>query len=389
MRIAYVTETYPPEINGVALTVERTVGFLRARGHDVDLIRPQQRGETRRPDREEWLTAGIPLPMYPELRCGLALPATVARRFARQAPDLVHIATEGPLGWAALSAARRLGLPATTDFRTNFHTYSKYYRLGWLQPVIARYLRIFHNRATRTFVPTRLAQRALAESGFHRLEVAGRGVDTALFSPKRRSPGLREAWGAAAGEPPVLLYVGRLAREKRVDLALRAFDAARAAVPAACMIVVGDGPQRRELEARFPAARFVGQRRGEDLARHYASADLFVFPSESETFGNVTLEALASGLAVVGFRSAAVAELVAHGDNGFAVEPGDDPAFIATLAAACRRAAAPDGGLAAMRRQARLTALAADWNTALGHFEKCLLRAVAGFPERRRRVALA
>jgi len=373
MRIAYITETYPPEINGVSLSVERTVGFLRARGHAIDLIRPLQPGESARDDAEEWRTSGMPLPLYPDLRLGLAFSWTLAKRFKCSRPDLVHIATEGPLGRAALIGARRHGLPVTTDFRTNFPAYSRYYGAGWLQSTICRYLRDFHNRGQRTFIPSRKMLGELTAHGFLRLDVVGRGVDSTLFSPTRRSPQLRADWGVS-DDQLVLLYVGRLAREKNVELALRAFNSVRSLLPQTRMVVVGDGPLRAKLEAEFPAARFVGARRGEELARHYASADLFVFPSESETFGNVTLEAMSSGLAVVGFDTAAVADLIVSGDNGFVVAPGDASAFIGTV---CRCAALGSGWLAPLRAHARDTALHTSWDKVLGHFEKRLIDVVA------------
>lgn len=369
MRIAYVTETYPPEINGVSLTVQRTVHFLREQGHQVELIRPRQPGETPCDDGHELRTAGMPIPMYPDLRLGLARSAVLARRFAESRPDLVHVVTQGPLGYAALLAALKHGLPITTDFRTNFHFYSQYYRLGWLQPVICRYLRNFHNRARRTFVPSQMMRRELAAEGFMNLDVVGRGVDAGQFSPARRSRQLRLSWGVLDDDQRVVLYVGRLAREKNVGLALRAFEAASRGDPGLRMIVVGDGPLRRQLQNEFPAAHFVGTQHGEALAGHYASADLFVFPSLSETFGNVTLEALASGLAVIAFDAAAAADYIAHGDNGMVVAPGDEQAFIETLGrcAAMRREA-----FAALRERARETALQADWDKVLEGFEKQL-----------------
>ncbi|WP_280156232.1 glycosyltransferase family 1 protein [Piscinibacter sp. XHJ-5] len=371
MHIAYVTETYPPELNGVALTVERTVRHLRQHGHQVELIRPRQAGEAALESRTELRTAGCPIPMYPDLRMGLAASGTLKRRFERTRPQIVHIATEGPLGWAALRAAQALRLPVSSDFRTNFHQYSRYYGFGWLSPVVHDYLRRFHNRTQRTFVPTRALRDELTAAGFERLDVVGRGVDTAMFSPGRRSSVLREQWGA--GEGPVLLYVGRLAAEKNVALALCAFEAVRLQAPQARMVVVGDGPQRQRLQTEFPHACFVGVQRGEALAEHYASADLFLFPSLSETFGNVTLEALASGLPVVAFDVAAAAEHVEDCDSGQLAPPGDDKAFIA---AACSLAWQHEH-LAAVRENARAAALRASWKDVLTRFESRLADTVA------------
>jgi glycosyltransferase involved in cell wall biosynthesis len=371
VRIAYVTETFPPELNGVSLTVERAVRHLRQRGHALELIRPRQHGEAALDTAQEWRTLGCPIPMYPDLRMGLAASGTLRARFERTQPEVVHVATEGPLGWAALRASRLLGIPVTSDFRTNFHQYSRYYGLGWLSPVVHDYLRRFHNQSATTFVPTTALAQELGKEGFERLQVVGRGVDTVQFSPKKRSAAMRAQWNAADG--PVLIYVGRLAAEKNVSLALCAFDAVRLRSPSARMVVVGDGPLRRRLEAEHPAAVFAGVQRGEALAAHYASADLFVFPSLSETFGNVTLEALASGLPVIAFDTAAAAEYVDDCANGLLAPVGAERAFVA---AACSLAW-QHHHLGDVRARARHAALKADWSDVLNRFEAHLADTVA------------
>lgn len=372
VRIAYVTETYPPELNGVALTVERTVRLLRERGHELQVIRPRQAHEPHAGDDDgEMRTLGCALPMYPEIRMGLASGANLRERFVRSRTQLVHVATEGPLGWAALRAAKAQGLPVTSDFRTKFHACSRHYGLGWLSPVIHDYLRRFHNQGLRTFVPTEAVRSQLAAGGFERLAVVGRGVDTRLFSPKKRSRALRDGWGAQEG--PVLLYVGRLATEKNVELALCAFEAVRLRMPHAAMVVVGDGPQRKRLQAEFPAAVFTGVLRGEELAAHYASADLFLYPSLAGTFGNVTLEALASGLPVVAFDSGAAAEHIDDCDNGLLAPPGDAKTFIASVCSLAWQ----HHHLGAVRARARHAALKASWDDVLSRLELQLLDAAS------------
>jgi glycosyltransferase involved in cell wall biosynthesis len=349
VRIAYVTETYPPELNGVALTTQRTVQFLRDAGHEVQLIRPRQHAEAARDDGQEWLTPGFPIPLYPALRFGLARTAQFMRRWQAWRPHVVHVATPGPLGHAAVHAARQLGLVVTTDFRTNFHGYARYYHMGWAKHMIAACLRRFHNRANCCFVPTLALARQLRLEGFQRVEVQGRGVDTRLFTPEHRSVALRAAWNAPDPQQVVMLYVGRLAAEKNVLLALRAFQAARRLRPLTRMVVVGDGPMRARLEHDFPAAEFVGPKSGEALAAHYASADLFLFPSQSETFGNVTLEALASGLAVVAVDLAAAAAGAARRRGGLHTHRhtrGRD-GRAAGAAAPCRAPGSTAGGLGA------------------------------------------
>jgi glycosyltransferase involved in cell wall biosynthesis len=351
-------------VNGVALTAARMVGGLRARGHEIDLIRPQQPGEPPRDDADEWRTPGLPIPMYRELRIGLPLVSRLAQRWTKVRPTLVHVATEGPLGWAAVRAARLLELPITSDFRTHYELYSAHYGFAWCRPLVAGYLRRFHNATDRTFVPTPAVRRSLLEQGYERVEVVARGVDTERFSPARRSDALRAAWGAVDSSP-VLLYVGRLAAEKNVPVALHAFEAVRARTPAARMVVVGDGPLAARLQREHPAAVFVGRQLDESLARHYASADVFLFPSVTETFGNVTLEALASGLLTVAFGRAAAAVHIEDSVNGVLVEPGDEQGFIAGACALAQQFQR----LSPMRASARRAAEAASWDAVINRFE--------------------
>lgn len=370
MRIAYVTETYPPELNGVALTVERTVQHLRERGHTVTLIRPRQVGEATHDTPEEWRTGGCRLPMYPDVRFGFARIGSLKKRIAAAGCELVHLATPGPLAWAAMAAGRSLGLATSTDFRTNFHSYSRYYGLGMFEPLLLAGLRRFHNLSDRSFVPTRAMRRELAGEGFERLEVVGRGVDTARFDPRHRSSALRARWDAV-DDAPVLLSVGRVAAEKNVELALRAFASLRRRCPGARMVVVGDGPIRGRLEAAYPGVHFAGMQRGEALAAYYASADLFLFPSLSDTFGNVTMEALASGLPVAAFDTAAAAEHVRDHASGRLVLPGHERGFIDAVGELavdwsdpCRRIALREEAVAAARR--------AQWSEVLARFELAL-----------------
>jgi len=374
MRIAYVTETWPPELNGVSLTVERTVRFLRSRGHLVELIRPRQPGEARLDASDELRTAGCVIPMYPDLRFGLARAGTLARRFRQSRPDLVHLATPGPMPWAALAAAGALGLATTSDFRTNFHQYSRHYGLGLFAGSVLGLLRRFHNLTRRTFVPTQAARRELATAGFHHLTVVGRGVDTQRFSPAARSDELRAQWRAGP-DTPVLLAVGRIAAEKNIELALRAFERARRDRPDLRMVVVGDGPARARLTTAHPAATFVGAKRGAELAAHYASCDAFLFPSLSDTFGNVVMEALASGLPVVSFNCAAAAEHVDDGISGRLAVPGDEAGFIAATAAF---AVAP-ASLQSFREAAVAAARRATWDEVLERFEARLQDTVDAF----------
>lgn len=333
MRIAVVTETWPPEVNGVAVTLAKLVQNLSLRNHDVQLIRPRQsKSDISMEDAglEEVLMRGMPIPRYPQLKLGLPSKKTLIKTWTLRRPDVVHIATEGPLGWSALQAAKVLKLPVTSDFRTNFQSYSKHYGIGWLRKPIVAYLRKFHNATACTMVPTNELKRALAENGFLNLKVVARGVDTQLFNQCKRDTNLRSTWGAS-DQTKVLISVGRMAPEKNLEQVLNAFEALRWMNDKIKLVMVGDGPLREQYQQRFPDIIFPGMLSQKELSVYYASSDLFVFPSQTETFGNVTLEALASGIPVLAFDCAAARDWVSPGVNGWLV-PEDRPEQFAAQA---------------------------------------------------------
>jgi glycosyltransferase involved in cell wall biosynthesis len=329
MRYAIVTETYPPEVNGVALTVQGLEQGLRARGHEVTLVRPRQGHEASlsSPLAHEMVVRSTPLPRYPGLRVGLPATGRLLDLWRMAPPDAVYVATEGPLGWSAVRAARKLGIPAATGFHTRFDEYMRDYGVPFLAATALRWMRRFHNGADATIVPTRELQRFLEGAGFGNVEMLPRAVDTALFDPARRDAGLRAQWGVAEGGVAAI-YVGRIAAEKNLDLAVRAFRQLRAVRPDARFVWVGDGPARAKLQQANPDFVFCGVQRERALARHFASGDVFVFPSHSETFGNVTLEAMASGVPTVAFDYGAAHEHLRHGVHGAAIADGDDAGFV-------------------------------------------------------------
>jgi glycosyltransferase involved in cell wall biosynthesis len=330
LRIAVVTETWPPEVNGVAVTLAKLVQGLSHRNHDVQLIRPRQTktdGQLNDTNLEEVLMRGMPIPRYPELKLGLPSKKTLVRTWTLRRPDVVHIATEGPLGWSALQAAKVLKLPVTSDFRTNFQSYSKHYGVGWLRKPIVAYLRKFHNATACTMVPTNELKRTLSENGFVNLKVVSRGVDTKLFNVGRRSTQLRNAWGAN-DHTKVLISVGRMAPEKNLEQVLRTYESLRLIDTQLKLVMVGDGPLREQFQQRHPNIIFPGMLSQTELAAYYASSDLFVFPSQTETFGNVTLEALASGIPVLAFDCAAARDWVQHGINGWLVPENNSDGFV-------------------------------------------------------------
>jgi glycosyltransferase involved in cell wall biosynthesis len=330
LRIAVVTETYPPEVNGVAATIASFVAGLRNRSHEIQLIRPRQ-DKSQLPDNDgrfhEVLMRGLPIPNYPHLKMGLPSKRALVDVWKLRRPDLVHIVTEGPLGWSSIQAATKLRIPMCSDFRTNFHSYSKYYGIGWLHKPVIGYLRKFHNRTQRTMVPTEALRQQLAADGFRNLKVVARGVDTQLFHPRRRSETLRASWGADS-RTTVAVHVGRLAPEKNLTTLVSAYEAMRAVDPTLKFVFVGDGPARRVLQMQLPGAVFAGMRSGVELATYYASGDVFLFPSVTETFGNVTPEAMASGLAVLAYNYAAAAQLIQPRVSGLLAPFDDAPAFM-------------------------------------------------------------
>lgn len=331
MRIAMVTETFPPEINGVALTVAGLAQGLRDAGHTVQVVRPRQPDDDEETDiGPDVLVRGARLPKYPGLQFGLPTARRLRKLWKQERPDAIYVATEGPLGYSALRAARALGVPAATGFHTRFDDFARHYGFGFLTPVVFAYLRRFHRQGAATLVPTIELRDFLIENKFGNVVLLRRAVDNALFSPAHRDDALRAQWGLKPGQIAVI-YVGRIAPEKNLPLAVRAFREIQKIHRDARYVWIGDGPARAQLAAENPDFIFAGIQRGADLARYFASADLFVFPSLTETFGNVTLEALASGLPTVAFDYGAAREHLTE-QCGRRVAFGNEDAFVrATL----------------------------------------------------------
>ena len=371
--ICLVTETYPPEINGVSLTLAHLVKGLLELGHAVSMVRPRQRRidyTDRDHDCETILVRGLPLPGYHGLQFGLPARGLLRRSWTHRRPDVVYVATEGPLGLAAVRTARRLAIPAFSGFHTNYHIYSRHYRVGCLQQLAFRYLRAFHNQTAGTFVPSTDLRDRLDGCGFKNVSVLGRGVDNRLFAPERRCFELRRRWGLADNDLAVL-YVGRLAAEKNIGLAIDAYRAMKRCSARMKFVIVGDGPLSVVLQKEHRDLIFCGLQTGAELAKHYASADVFLFPSETETFGNVTLEAMASGLVVVAYNYAAAKIHISHGQTGILVPYGDLQAFVSLSAGLVRERQY----LQRIRRQAREYASSIEWPRVVERFEALLTAA--------------
>lgn len=333
MRIALFSETYLPQRNGVALVLERLVRHLVAHRHEV-LVATAAEPESEAgsgahaPAVEIVRVPGMPLPRYPDLRVALPLSAHAARAVRAFRPDVIHLVTEYSLGLIGLRQAHRLGVPAVASFHTNIPLYLPYYGFGWASEITWRYLRWFHNQARVTLCPSETVRAILLDRGFRDVRIWGRGVDVERFRPTLRSVDVRERHGPR--DAVHLLYVGRLTPEKDLPVLFDAFRRITEARPelAVQLVLAGDGAYSPKMRAQAPSGvTFAGYVEGERLRATYASADVFVFPSRTETLGNVVLEALASGLPVVAVAEGGVLENVLDGVNGLLCPPGDAEAF--------------------------------------------------------------
>jgi len=322
LHIEVVTDTYVPDINGVSFTLGHLCRGLIERGHRVEIIRS---GKSHTPN--EFSVPSLPLPGYWEIKVGAPRPGQLLRRWKATRPDVIYVAIETPLGFSAVAAARKLGIPIVGGFHTNFCEYLKNYGVGWVGKAVWIYQKWFHAHLDRTLVPSPGTRDKLADAGFGKISVLGRGVDTELFTPARRSDALRSGYGASEN-CPIVLVVGRVSTEKNIGLAIRAYEQMKKSCPELLCLVVGDGPARSKLMRDHPDVLFPGYLTGEALAACYASCDIMLFPSETETFGNVLLEGMSSGLAVLGYDYAAAAWHGVQGDNLLKVAKGDEDAFV-------------------------------------------------------------
>jgi phosphatidylinositol alpha 1,6-mannosyltransferase len=323
MRIAIVTESFPPDVNGVAHSVVRVAEHLVQRGHTPVVIAPAPSSATRRVASIHPYPVirvpSLPVPRYRSFRLGLPTPR-LAEALMSHAPDVVHLASPFVLGARAVVLAEQLGLPSVAVYQTDLASYARAYHLGWGEAAAWRWLRSIHNSAHRTLAPSTSAAADLVAHGVDRVRLWGRGVDAVRFNPAKRNNLVRRM---LAPDGEVLVgYVGRLAAEKRVDLL-----AQTCRIPGVRVVVIGDGPARRDLERALPQALFLGARHGDQLARLYASLDIFAHTGPFETFGQTVQEALASGVPVVAPAAGGPVDLIRSGETGILVPPGDGSAI--------------------------------------------------------------
>ena len=361
LRIALFTGNSNHVEDGVSRTLSRLVGYLLDQGHDVLVLGPTIDEPLDRPGRF-LAVPSVPIPSRPEYRISTGFPAAVRREVERFAPHVVHIATPDVLGHKALSWARDLGIPVVSTYHTHFASYLDYYRLGLAEGLLWAALRRFYNRCDEVYVPTPTMRDALLSHGItSTIRLWPRGIELDRFTAEARSADWRQSHGVGADDV-VVSFVSRLVKEKGLDVFAAVVRQLQAEGLPVQPLIVGNGPERESLQDELPSAVFTGHLSGAELATAYASSDIFLFPSDTETFGNVTLEAMASGVAVVAADAAGTASLIENGRTGLLCPPRDVPAF---LDAARRLVLDPE-----LRQRlgsvARLDAQAYDWGEILG-----------------------
>jgi glycosyltransferase involved in cell wall biosynthesis len=356
MRIAMFTETFVPAVNGVVTRLGHTISRLEQGGDRVLLVAPDG-GVTEFRGAQVVRVPSLPLPMYPEAVMCLPHP-DIWRRVEAFHPDLVHVVNPVALGAAGVQIAKSSNLPLVASFHTHIPRYLGHYALGLLEPLAWDYLRTLHNQAAVNLCTSQPVADELTGRGFERVRVAWRGgVDVDLFNPGKFSSEMRARLGAGDGR--LLIYVGRLSAEKGIERLRPVLHA----IPGLSLALVGDGPHRAALERHFAgqAVHFAGALRGEELAAAFASADVFVFPSETDTFGLVLLEAMASGCSVVAARAGGIPDVVREERDGLLYAPGDE----AALVAAVRRVIESSAERQLMRWSARMRAESWSWGSAV------------------------
>ncbi|MBM7573488.1 glycosyltransferase family 4 protein [Aquibacillus albus] len=358
MKIAIFTDTYVPDVNGVAKTLQRFTNYLSDQGHEYQVFAPKSTKESKFTSQVHHLTS-LPFFMYPDCRFSIPNLFQVKAEILRFQPDLIHIATPFNVGLCGLRYAKKYNIPIVGSYHTDFDKYLSYYNLDILSKPLWKYFHWFHRPMQKIFVPSADTLYTLKQMGFTNLEIWGRGVDTTLFQPTMDNYLIRKKYNIK--EKYILNYVGRISPEKNVELLLEI----NAVLPKHLSdqirwIIVGDGPSKPELMKQAPAnMTFTGYLHGKDLADVYAASDLFVFPSATETFGNVVLEAMASGTPAISANSGGVVTIIKHGKNGFLCDPKHPEQFAITIENTIKNSEI----LATMSSQARAYAITQTWES--------------------------
>ena len=325
MKVAYFTESLLPHTDGVVRTLCRLVETLESEKVDFMFFSPFKPDDNISWSPKVKKVASVPLWLYDYYRIGLPYFHGIEQSLDELKPDIVHICSPTLLGMYGLKYAQKRKLPVVTSYHTHFVRYFNYYGLEQFETLGWGYLRWFHNQFDRTYAPSPSTVKELEQRGLNNVELWQRGIDFDNFSPRYRNTDLRKSIGAE--NKPVLLFVGRLVKEKDLDDLVKANHILKEKGYDFKQVIVGDGPMREELETRLPNAHFTGYMHGKELAEWYASSDLFVFPSTTETFGNVILEAFASGIPAVGVNKGGVADIINHGIDGRIAQANDAKDF--------------------------------------------------------------
>ena len=367
MKIAFFTETFLPKVDGIVTRLTKTIEFLTKNGDEVIVFCPEGC-----PDSYKGATivgvAAMPLPLYPELKLGLPGPA-VSDKLEEFKPDLVHVVNPAVLGLGGIWLAKTNNIPLIASYHTHLPKYLEHYGMGMLEPLLWELLKAAHNQALLNLCTSTAMVNELEDKGIQRTALWQRGVDTENFRPELRSEKMREKlFGKYQNTDSLLIYVGRLSAEKQIERIKPVLDN----IPGACLALVGDGPYRGQLEKIFENTKtnFIGYLSGEELASAYASGDIFLFPSSTETLGLVLLEAMAAGCPVIGANKGGIPDIINNGINGCLYNPDEKDNGKRSLIEATKKILADKNKKEAMRKEARKEAEQWDWNQATLQLQK-------------------
>lgn len=367
MKIAFFTETFLPKVDGIVTRLTKTIEFLTKNGDEVIVFCPEGC-----PDSYKGATivgvAAMPLPLYPELKLGLPGPA-VSDKLEEFKPDLIHVVNPAVLGLGGIWLAKTNNIPLIASYHTHLPKYLEHYGMGMLEPLLWELLKAAHNQALLNLCTSTAMVNELEEKGIQRTALWQRGVDTTNFRPELRSDKMREKlFGKYQKTDSLLIYVGRLSAEKQIERIKPVLDN----IPGACLALVGDGPYRGQLEKIFENTQtsFIGYLSGEELASAYASGDIFLFPSSTETLGLVLLEAMAAGCPVIGANKGGIPDIIDDGINGCLYNPDEKDNGERSLIEATKKILVDNNKKETMRKAARKEAEKWDWNQATLQLQK-------------------
>ena len=367
MKIAFFTETFLPKVDGIVTRLTKTIEFLTKNGDEVIVFCPEGCPESYKGATIVGVAA-MPLPLYPELKLGLPGPA-VSDKLEEFKPDLVHVVNPAVLGLGGIWLAKTNNIPLIASYHTHLPKYLEHYGMGMLEPLLWELLKAAHNQALLNLCTSTAMVNELEDKGIQRTALWQRGVDTENFRPELRSEKMRKKlFGKYQNTDSLLIYVGRLSAEKQIERIKPVLDN----IPGACLALVGDGPYRGQLEKIFENTKtnFIGYLSGKELASAYASGDIFLFPSSTETLGLVLLEAMAAGCPVIGANKGGIPDIINNGINGCLYNPDEKDNGERSLIEATKKILADKNKKEAMRKEARKEAEQWDWNQATLQLQK-------------------